>query len=160
EIRDLLFNTDQAYKVIDEYAAMIYTPGQPSMVAADRALWDYNPIMTSSYVNSSKAGVGRFYQQATTKDFPGMVQIMKNYVVARSSHLDSLPSETGLPSRPTLSNLSPAGNPANRLRFQCSAYSGGSAFAAMQWRIGEITPATAPAFDPAIPRTYEIEPVW
>jgi hypothetical protein len=160
EIRDLLFNTDQAYKLIDEYAAMIYTPGQASFAGADRAMWDYNPIMISQYVTSSKSGQGKFYQRATTKDFPGMVQIMKNYVVTRSAVLDSQAADTARPSMPAISNISPTGNPANRLTFQCSDYAGSSAFAAMQWRIGEITPADAPAFDPKKPRVYEIEPVW
>ena len=160
EIRDLLWNTDEAYKLIDEYAAMIYRPDEPSFVGVDRAMWDYNPIMVSQYVNASKSGQGRFYQRATTKDFPGMVQIMKNYVVTRATLLDSIASETNMPARPTITNVSPAGNPANRLEFESSAYSGGLAFAAMQWRIGEIAPAGRPAFDRDNPRVYEIEPVW
>ncbi|NQT89041.1 lamin tail domain-containing protein, partial [bacterium] len=59
---DLLYNTDQGYQLIDDYAWIINDPaGGPSIVDADRAMWDYNPIMTSSYVNLSKAGEGRFY---------------------------------------------------------------------------------------------------
>lgn len=160
EIRDLLFNTEQAYQLIDEYGAMINTPGQPSFVGADRAMWDYNPIMVSPYVYPSKAGQGRFYQAASTKNFAGMVQLMKNYVVTRAARLDTLATDAGLPTKPTIVNVSPANNPANRLAFESSYYSGGSAFAAMQWRIGEITPASAPAFDPKSRRIYEIEPVW
>lgn len=160
EIRDLLFNTDQAYKLIDEYAAMIYTQGAPSFVGADRAQWDYNPIMAAGFVNSSKAGQGRFYQIATTKNFPGMVQLMKNYIVARSSTLDTLASETGLPVKPGIVNRSPANNPANRLRFESTGYLGDANFKALKWRLGEITPAGSPAFDPTTPRVYEIEPVW
>jgi hypothetical protein len=160
EIRDLLFNTDQAYQLIDEYAAMINSPGGVSFVGADRAMWDYNPIMISGYVNSSKAGQGRFYQAAATKDFPGMVKLMKDYVVTRGSLLDSQASDTGLPAKPTIADVSPTGDPANRLTFEASEYSGSSLFAAMQWRIGEITPAGRPAYDPKNPRVYEIEPVW
>ena len=48
EIRDLLFNEDQAWQLIDEYAAMIDDPqGGPAIVDADRALWDYNPVMAN-----------------------------------------------------------------------------------------------------------------
>jgi hypothetical protein len=160
EIRDLLWNTDEAYKLIDEYAAMIYTRGAPSFVGVDRAMWDYNPIMISGFVDSNKAGQGRFYESAATEDFPGMVQIMKDYVVQRGALLDSQASDAGLPAKPTITNVSPAGNPANRLTFQSSVYSGSSGFAAMQWRLGEITPAGRPAFDRNNPRVYEIEPVW
>jgi len=161
ELRDLLYNTEQTYKLIDEYAAMIYTTNGLSFVAADRAMWDYNPVMTNTSLTvASKAGAGRFYQIVPTKDFPGMVKKMKDYVVTRGSILDSQAADAGLPNRPTIANLSPANNPANKLSFQSSAYSGGTAFAAMQWRLGEITPASAPAYDPNSPRVYEIEPVW
>ena len=37
EIRDLLFNTDQAFQLIDEIASHIYTPGETSWVDADRS---------------------------------------------------------------------------------------------------------------------------
>ena len=86
EIRDLLYNTDQTGMLIDEMACFVYTPGQPSLVDADRAMWDYNPILTSSYVNASKAGHGRFYENAVSPgDFAGMAQKMKNYVAARNA---------------------------------------------------------------------------
>ncbi len=160
ELRDLLFNTDQAHKLIDEYAAMISAHAGGAFVAADRAMWDYNPVMRSAYVNLSKSGHGRFYQATPARSFAGMVQIMKNYVVSRGSLLDSQATEQGRPSRPTINNTSPATNPANRLSFESSAFSGASAFAAMQWRLGEITPASAPVYDPNNPRAYEIEPVW
>ena len=87
EIIDLLYNTDQVGQMIDEYAALVDSPSPgASMVDADRAMWDYNPIMASSYVNSSKAGQGRFYQTAATKDFRGMVQMMKDYVAFVYDH--------------------------------------------------------------------------
>ena len=163
EIRDLLYNPEQTGILIDEMAALIYTPGQLSFVDADRAMWDYNPILVSSYVNSSKAGYGRFYQQATTKNFPGMIQLMKNYIVSRGSWIDStiLTDETMIPSRPTVTYTGLAGYPGDALTFQCSAYSSAvSPFGAMEWRIAEVSIPTAPEFDPSDPRAYEIEADW
>jgi hypothetical protein len=62
ELRDLLFNPEQTGWLIDEYAAMISDPGgRPSIVDADRAKWDYNPIEEFSQVLPMKAGVGQFY---------------------------------------------------------------------------------------------------
>ena len=62
EIRDLFFNTNQAFQLLDEYAALLQGPtNRPSIITADQAMWDYNPIMVSSYVNSSKSGQGKFY---------------------------------------------------------------------------------------------------
>jgi hypothetical protein len=51
----------------------------------------------------------------------------------------------------------------NRLSFSASAFSdpqGAGTFAAMQWRLAEINDPLAPAYDPAAPPAYEIEPLW
>ena len=80
ELVDLLFNTEQTGKLLDQIASFVYQPGQPSLVDADRAMWDYNPILASDYVNGNKAGQGKFYEHAPTRDFAGMLQIMKDYV--------------------------------------------------------------------------------
>src|SRR6266576_4893469 len=104
ELRDLLFNPDQMGTVIDEMAAKIYTPGQPSWVDIDRAIWDYNPTMIDPVkvpVGNDKAGQGRYYmgnpgasiiipgcnpaQKYTTCLFSGMVTKMKNYIVSRDT---------------------------------------------------------------------------
>ncbi len=163
EIRDLLYNTDQAYQLIDEIASHIYTPGEPSWVDADRAMWDYNPILASSYVNSSKARNGRFYQIAATDDFPGMLQIMKDYIVSRGSYIDNtiLDDDAQVPDKPQLTYLGPADFALNQLEFESSAISGGVGnFAAMKWRIAEVTDPNNPNYDPDEPVNYEIAAAW
>lgn len=166
ELRDLLFNDEQAGQLIDEYAAAIYTPaGGLSFVDADRAQWDYNPIMVSSYVNSGKAGQGRFYQfpyePTVPKTFLGTIQLMKNYVKTRSTLLDSLASDAAIPGTPVLTYAGPTNYPVNRLSFRSSAFSSsGGSFGGMKWRLAEITPASAPVRDPENPRKYEIETDW
>lgn len=168
ELRDLLFNTDQAYQVIDEYAAMIHDPaGAPSITEADRAMWDYNPKMADRNYSSSpnKAGKGQFYQfpyeSGLTKDFNATVQLMKDYVVRRGQLLDTSFGDPNIPATPAVSTAGPAGFPVNRLVFNTSEFSGGGAgFAGMAWRLAEITPATRPAFDPSQPRHYEMTADW
>jgi regulation of enolase protein 1 (concanavalin A-like superfamily) len=161
EIRNLLFNTEQGWQLIDDYAAIIDDPNQGglSFVDADRAMWDYNPIMTSAYINSSKAGTGRFYQKATTKNFEGMVQIMKNYVSSRgSSVLDPIAADTAIPNTPTITSTCPPGYPINALTFQTSSFNdpqGSGTFGAMKWRIAEIADGSK-----SQPGKYEIETVW
>jgi hypothetical protein len=87
EIRDLLFNTDQAWQVINEYAAIIADPaGGPSMADADRAKWDYHPMMAMG----GKAGQGLFYQAAPSRDFRGMVRLMRNYVKTRAKWIERI----------------------------------------------------------------------
>jgi len=103
EIVDLLFNPEQANQLIDEYAAIINDPaGGLSMVDADRAMWDYNPIMTSGYINPSKAGQGRFYEEAEQRgydrSFEGMVQVMKDYLIERMGHMNSKAADSAMSS--------------------------------------------------------------
>ena len=142
EFFDLLYNADQLYQLLDEMANVIDTPTDgPSFVDADRAMWDYNPIMTSSYVRSSKAGQGRFYQRASTRDFRGMVQIMKDYVVSSNREFDTYREDSDVPGTPVVAATGPADFPANALTFRTSAFAdpqGAGTFAAMKWRLGEV----------------------
>ena len=162
EIRDLLFNTDQTYQLIDEYAALIRDPvGGPSVVDMDRAMWDYNPVMVnSSLVNLGKAGQGRFYQISPTKDFPGMLTLMKNYVRTRSAILDNLSRDAAIPGQPSITYLGPGSFAANRLRFHATDFAGAAGFAALDWRVAEITDPGEPGFNPRSSRKYEIQPIW
>ena len=164
EILDLLFNDDEGYRLIDEFAAIIDEPtGRlPSIVDADRAMWDTHPIMSSGKVNGGKAGKGRFYQKAGTKDFPGMVKIMKNYIRSRRNFiLKSAARDTKHPNQPTITYVGSDSHPVNGLRFRSSAYSGrGGKFARMKWRLAEVSAPDAPPYDPAQPRPYEINATW
>jgi hypothetical protein len=167
EIRDLLFNNDQAWQIIDEHASLLRgTNVFPTFLDADRCQWDWNPKMADSAYSSasSKAGQGRFYQwpnEATvSRDFNGCVQLMKNYVVTRGSVLDSLAIDVYIPTQPSLTYLGPAGYPLNRITLRCSEYQGTYPFAAMKWRVGEITLSNAPAFRAADEHPYEITPIW
>jgi hypothetical protein len=146
EFHDLLYNSDQLYQVLDDLADIIDRPtGGPTFAEADRAMWDYNPIMTSGYINRSKAGQGRFYQQAATKDFRGMVQIMKNYVVSNYREFDTYYEDPSIPNTPIVTATCPSTYPINSLTFETSPFSdpqGGSTFASMKWRIAEVTPGS------------------
>jgi len=167
EFHDLLYNSEQMDKLFDDLAAIIDPPGL-SIVDADRAMWDYNPLMINTgyphYVNLSKAGQGRFYQQATTKNFRGMVQIMKNYVLPTSYRtFDTYFEDGSIPYKPTVTSIGPAGYPLNALVFETSPFAdpqGSGTFAAMKWRIAEVTDTSCPAFDPTKRRKYEIETLW
>jgi hypothetical protein len=174
EIRDLLFNDDEAWRLIDEYAGRLRGPTHaPSIIDADRAQWDYNPRMNSSTYTPhlSKAGQGRFYQWPNepwaTKDFNGCIQIMKQYVSFRStstsanpSSLDRIAADPFVPTTPVITYIGPDAYPANQLQFHCSDYTGTAPFASMQWRIAEITAPTEPSWQSRNPWRYEIETTW
>ena len=162
ELCDLLFNPDQAGLLIDETASLIYKPGKQSFVDADRAMWDYHWVMADAayptYSDRSpwdnKAGQGKFYQAASTKDFAGMVKIMQDWVTSRSSWmLSTLAADSSIPARPEITSTSPASFPLNDLTFSSSAFSdpnGDGTFGAMQWRIAEVEPFSQ-AYDPVNP---------
>jgi hypothetical protein len=133
-------------------------------MAADRAMWDYNPVMVnSSIVNPSKAGQGRFYKfpsesarnPARQGSFEAGVAIMKDYVIERSVFLDQRIADPLIPYPPSIIYTRPAGFPLNRIELRCSPYNGGSPFEAMKWRVGEVRDAA-----PGVPGIYEIEPLW
>ena len=167
EIRDLLFNSGQAHQLIDEYASRLRGPASgPTILDADRCMWDYNPKMNNGAYSSSlgKAGQGRFYQwpnePSVSKNFDGCIQLMKNYVNSRGSRLDTIANDLSIPSRPAISYIGSANYPLNRLAFRASSYAGTNPFAAMKWRIGAVTDTNAPAYDPTEPRKYEITSDW
>ncbi len=178
EVLDLLFTPEQAGMLIDEMASFIYQPGVASLADADRAMWDYNPILISAYVNSSKAGHGRFYQSAADNPstpaselntFAGMIQKMKNYVVTRRSVITNQVLTAGeeslIPTTPTITLTGGASTtvPTDALNVTSTAFAGknGATFSAMKWRIAEITDPTAAGYlpyDHTNRRLYEADP--
>lgn len=162
EIRDLLFNADETDRLIDECAALISNQKRPPSIAdADRAKWDYHPIMASRYVIQQKAGQGQFYQASETGDFAGMVRQMKQYVRNRAAYIDrSLLDDSSIPITPTIAFTGKPGNFVNDLSLKSSAFSGSGQFAAMKWRIGEVDPRKPINGKPARRGHYEITPIW
>jgi hypothetical protein len=157
EVVDLLFNPEQMGQLIDEYAALIDDPaGGPSMVDLDRAMWDYHWVVgTEAYPKyldreaSFKAGQGRFYLSAAQRGYPrtfeGMVQVMKDYVVERTSYLNGKTADPAIPNTPTVTATAPADFPSNALTFRTTPFrdsQGPSTFAALQWRIAEVAPGS------------------
>ncbi len=173
EIRDLLFNTDQTWRLIDEYAWLVRGPNtNGSIIDADRCQWDYNPKMDNgTYTpNVSKATSGRFYQfpqesgtnAALKGSFDATIQIMKNYVGIRSEHLDAVALDMRIPNTPAITYTGDSNYPINRLTFHCSNFSSPSnhAFAYMRWRVGEVSDYDVNKYNPTERWKYEIEPVW
>jgi hypothetical protein len=152
EIKDLLYNNDQAWQLIDESVRDVWTPGAPSLVGADRRLWDNNPRITTK---------DRYYDVATDNEFSGMIQVLKNYVVSRGNWMTTnlLTNESSVPATPTITYTGVAGTPSNDLHFVSSAFSSpaGSTFAAMQWRLAEVYNPTVPNYVAGAPYIYEIE---
>ncbi len=138
ELTDLLLNADQCVQIIDECAAIISDPaGGPSFVEADRAMWDYHPRTASR---------GTFYESSPTGDFAGMVQRMKEFISPGgwgAENLARMDSDTDIPDTPVVVSIGPASFPADALVFHVTDFSdpqGSGTFAAMQWRLAEVSP--------------------
>ncbi len=152
ELQDLLLNSDQGAQVVDSLASVISDPNDPvhSLVAAERARWDYCPRVRSQYR-------GLWYEHnelLTTKDWAGMVAYMKRFITPDSfgsayggGKLTQVAADPNIPYTPHISFTGGAGGFAvNNLKFQTSPFAdpqGNGTFGAMQWRIAEVTvPAT------------------
>jgi hypothetical protein len=160
EILDLLFNHDQTDMLIEETARFIHTPGQLSFTDADRAMWDYNPIVAAAPAGQ----VGQFYNASPTKDFAGMVELMKGFIDTQTNLINRriLRDEDLVPETPRITYVGDPNYALNRLVFQASPFNSpaGAAFKAIQWRIAEVTDPGSDDFDPSQRRKYEIESAW
>jgi len=117
---------------------------------------------------SGNGGQGGFYRVSPTKDFAGMVHLMKIYVRKRSTWIDTiLLKDSQIPATPKLAYSGPPDF--SHLTFDISEYNGSNPFAALQWRIAEVTPAGArvpgarpegPVASQVVPNHYEIAPLW
>lgn len=163
-VRDLIFNPEQMNLLIDELVAVIDTPsGGASMVDADRAMWDFNPILESRYVIENRARKGAFYRQAPTRDFAGMVQLMRDWVTKRTTWIDqTLLTDQAFPATPTLRYTGRTGFPADDLTFAPGAFSSpqGAAFAGIQWLAAEVAWPGLAGYVAGAPNRYEAETAW
>ena len=75
-------------------------------------------------------------------------------------------ADLAFPNPPTITYAGPGGFPANALDFTSGAFvpatagNGGTTFAAMQWRVGEISAPGIPSYVAGTKRKYEVENVW
>lgn len=159
EIRDLLFNQEQVGMLIDEHAALIWdSKGGPSLADADRAKWDFHPVMTSPRVLSMKAGEGRFYFGNSHNRFDSMIKYMKNYTIRRTKWIDTrLLGDYRPPASPKIAPLTNSDFTAPQLHVQLETPKNAAAF---QWRLAEITDPSSPVFTPRQPWKYEIQSIW
>lgn len=158
ELRDLLFNPEQLHRLIDEHAAVIWNGReQVSIADADRAKWDYHPVMSSRYSMRGKSDPGLFYNGKVENRFDVMIALLKRYAQERQRHLDALLSGYAPPANPRLrapAKLDLSGPPPQ------IEVDGAQDARAFQWRLAEVTDPLMPGFDSKQPWKYEIQPVW
>ena len=168
EFRDLVWTEDVIYGILDEMANKI-----APFTDADRDRWknapaaagsqDDGPMATRLQNQKNFAFVGGSWFNDPGGD-PGDVETRAS---GRDAWLDKLVNSEGdgaaVPNTPSVTYTGPADYPANVLTFQSGAFNdpqGAGTFAAMQWRLGEITNPGSPLYDPVAPKIYEYPAVW
>ena len=170
-------------QLLDECVSILRPPGQRvGWPELDQCLWNHHPRTVDKgafYRNPAKQKMadGEFQRTLATPDFPGFVKYIAEYVAAPRPVTapwklsDGIASgygygfvladseSAGIPDRPKLTYTGLPNFPVNALAFTTTPFAskkGGAEFAAMQWRLADISP---PA-EPGARRRYELEPVW
>ena len=150
DCRDLLFNEEEMNRLIDDLASIIDPPAEShSLVDADRAMWDYHPVMNSRYAMRHQAGQGIYYFGEPHASFEVMVEYMKEFVRKRSRWID----QVLLRNAPTLQKpVLRRNSTAQRAALDVTNHP--SAGAQYQWR---LAPIRAQEHARGLPGLYEIE---
>ena len=138
-------------------------PDQLPFVDVDRAMWDHHP---------EKRKPGIYFKNIDgieTEDFGGYVRYLKKFLAPSGYGHELLKShveDAVAPEAPEIVSIGDSAFPIDGLRFSVSEFKSGGGifvpqeFAALQWRIAEVTDVTHPDYDPSVPRKYEVEPDW
>ncbi|MEN8796301.1 MAG: lamin tail domain-containing protein [Akkermansiaceae bacterium] len=146
----------------------------PRTASDSRPRFDHFGNFNSSPVTLSRRE-GSWTRTMESEDFEGQMKFILDYMTDTDpdpatwsinsgdqrgyayNFLTSEAEDINIPDTPLISYTGSAGFPANELSFESSGFSdpqGSATFAAMQWRIGEISAI------PGEPGTYEIEDNW
>ncbi len=160
ELRDLLLNPDQLGRLIDEHTAMIWNgDAKLSLADADRAKWDYHPIMSSGAVMSGKSDPGQFYFGQPANRFGVMPALMKDYVQRRQRHLERLLVGYTPSPAPQLTGPTEVALAEGKLALAAKPADPAGA-GKLEWRLAEVTGPKSPGFQPKQPWRHEVEAVW
>ena len=160
EFRDLVWTEEVIFPLIDDAAKVI-----EAFHPADDDRWRAAPSATGRQnlgTLESKVEDMKLFAFQGNLNYPG------GSVGAggRAAHLDDLISRgVPPPKTPEITFTGTDGHPVDGIGLQSSAYANSSIFVqsdptVYQWRLGEITDPTAPAYDPNAARVYEITEVW
>ena len=123
-------------------------------------------------------GGGTWTRTLATADFAGSMNYLLGYTTDTfpagstwavnngdqrgygARYLASEAADATVPQTPAVTYLGASTHPINDLRFSASTYAGTNAYAATQWRVGEISAPGIPLYDAAKPRIYEVTDVY
>lgn len=120
---------------------------------------------TRTLVSSDHAGFRKYLLDYMTDTYPGGSWSPTNGIQSGYGYeaLRTEAADASIPNRPTLAYEGAPDFPVDDLRFKSSAFAdpqGAGTFAALQWRVAEISAPGIPGHDPSQPWLYEITDVW
>ncbi|MFZ0033713.1 MAG: lamin tail domain-containing protein [Sedimentisphaerales bacterium] len=163
----------QTDQLVDELASIIATPYGRRFIDAERAMWDYHPrVADTGHAGYWYELNEFFYRPGQDNNWDSMAAYYKQYLTptgisdflignyglnALISGIYGWPpdnyfyipsiADSDIPYTPTVTYVGGPNYPANDLVFQTSAFSdpqGSGTFAALKWRIAEVSPYTPP----------------
>ena len=179
-------NGGQFGQLVDELSRALCPPGQErTWPELDQAMWNWHPRSNAKgmfYKNPCddwRQG-GGWKRTLATPDFAGFCKYLvefctdarpvKNYEPNDGDqrgygfgYLSWEAKEEKIPARPTVRFTGPTGFRTNGLVFQVSPFAspkGSNQFAAVQWRVGEISAPGLSGYVAGKPRRYELEECW
>lgn len=178
-------NGGQIGQLVAEFARVLAPPNQErTWPELDMAMWNWHPRNNDPgrfYITpaSDNRMGGRWRRTLASPDFAGFCRYIvefctdsrptKNYAPNDGDQrgygfgfLFTESKDEAAPIRPTLRSAGPPGFPTDQLVFQTTPFASpnSAAFAAMQWRVGQISAPGLSGYAPNTPCRYEIEPHW
>lgn len=168
EFCDLVWNPETLNPMIDRFAAIV-----TNFVPADRDRWKDHPL-----TGTAKSDFGTLEDIVTLMkkfafvggtNWPVFDRPLTSMVAAggRAMELEYRANYGGdsnsIPNKPTVTAKFTNDFPIHNLVFVTSPFSdpqGAGTFAAMKWRVAEVTDPTAPAYNPDADPLYEWNAVW
>ena len=179
ELRDLLLNDDQGWTMVDELVERLGSGGGANGWAElDAARWNQDPRSTRLEGDGGNAGMLFFMnpysstlypdqgRTLSSADFAGMVDWIKSFIASGGfggARLAAITEDPAIPATPTISYTGVEGFPSDGLSFTSSSFSpgsGGAAFAAIEWRVGEIYHPMVAGYVDGDPWRYEVDSSW
>ena len=169
EFRDLIWNEETLNPMIDRYAAVV-----TDFAPADRDRWkdhplsggvqsDFGPLEDRVQDMKIYAFEGGTHWPVTNRPNTSSVTSPGGRAVELDERSNYGGDDISIPDTPTLAAAGPAGFPIDGLTFETTAFSdpqGDGTFAAMKWRLAEVTDPAAPAYDPDADPIYEWTEIW
>ena len=176
----------QIGQLVDELAKVLCPRGQErTWPELDLAMWNWHPRSNAKgqfYVTPFEDGRmgGGWRRKLVSADFEGYCKYIIDFCTDSRPEKNYAPNDGDqrgygygflwweskderIPARPTIRYPEPARFSVDKLAFQISPFAepqGTNTFAAVQWRVGEISAPGLGGYVAGQPRRYEIEPHW